>query len=146
MLSIFEFLRGNQKQIDDLSDIIKSVAIIEDIISSRNDASIREMSSIEKDLLVDVVEQVPEITLIGNSMPYTKEKSVVRKDKSRSLNEVEDFGEDLGGVCERKDEIEERCIKNWNEIKEDCNNREGITSTKLGMQSIHSVLLENLTS
>ena len=139
MLSIFEFLRGNEKQKDDLVDIIKSVAIIEDIISSGNDASITKKSSIEKDFSVDV-EQLPEITTIVNRMPYIKEKSVVEKDKSRTLNKVEDFGKDLGGVREGEDGIEERVIENGDEIEE------GITSTQSGMQTIHSlVLLENLT-
>ena len=123
MLSIFEFLRGNERQKDNLFDIIKSVAIIEDIISSRNDASF----SIEKDLSVHV-EQLPEITTIVNRMPYTKEQSVVYKDKSITLNKVEDFGKDLGGVCEG-DEIEE-----------------GITSRQSSMQTIHSLVLsKNLT-
>lgn len=78
-------------------------------------------------------------------MPYNKEKSMVEKDKSRSLNEVQDFGEDLGGVNERKEEIGERVIENEDEIEEDYNDKEGKSSTESGTQTIHSLVSsENL--
>ncbi|XP_057825628.2 endoribonuclease Dicer homolog 3a [Cryptomeria japonica] len=139
--------RGNKKQEDDLFDVIKSVALIEDIISSRNDPSIKEKSTIEKDVLVDADEQLPEVTPITNSMPCTKEKSVVEKDKSRSSYEVGDVGEDLGGVSEREDKVEDvdfdlqRVIENKDELKEDGNVKEGKTFTKSGIsktKELHS--------
>ncbi|GLJ31484.1 hypothetical protein SUGI_0631810 [Cryptomeria japonica] len=105
-LSVHLFLQksGEKKQKKQLSAIIKSVALMEDTILSRNDTSIKKKNTIENDVPGDDDEHLPEMTLeVQNAVKNDFKRLEVY---GESEDEVKDVYEDLQRVIENEDEEE----------------------------------------